>query len=183
MKSQENIREAFRGKYVYLRPATLDDCEIFRSWQEKMDPQRRSVYAEPVKSAEYWQEGAKSVLSSPTSTILVIASVSDDGIIGAVTYRDHNPLNRTIELEFLPDPSLRKNDLFVSGAELLITYLFESYGLNAVYTQSTVADQQTVEIIEKMNFTQEGTLRQRHYYNGAFGDVTLYSLLNYERDR
>jgi RimJ/RimL family protein N-acetyltransferase len=177
------IRDTLRGRHVHLRAATLEDIEIFRIWLERIDPQLRAVFPEPLKPLGYWLEEAKSRLGDPNSTTMVIANSSDDGIIGAITYRAHNSLNRSVELEFLADPELRKTELYVEGAKVLITHLFHSLGLNAVYTQSTAADTQTVELVEQLNFTQEGTLRQRHFYNGAFGDVFLYSLLNYERER
>lgn len=183
MAETEAIRETLRGRNVHLRAATLDDIEIFRLWLERIDPQRRAIFPEPLKPLGYWLEAAKSQLSDTNCTTMVIVNSSDDGIIGAVTYRNHNPLNRSVELEFLADPDLRKAELYVAGAELLISHLFHSHGLNSVYTQSTASDTQTVELIEQLNFTQEGTLRQRHFHHGAFGDVFLYSLLNYERDR
>ncbi|HSH00604.1 MAG TPA: GNAT family protein, partial [candidate division Zixibacteria bacterium] len=103
-----------------------------------------------------------------------------DGVIGGVCVRELNLLNRSAEIEIFAEPELKKLGEFTDGVLALIGHLFRTYNLNSLYSQTTAADSRTSAALEELGFSRDGALRHRHFYQGEFGDVYIYSLLRYE---
>ena len=180
----ESLRHTARpdliGRSVSVYPSTLEDLELFQRWRENHDPQLRETQPVPIKGADYWTELAKRRLADPDSQSLTVVRNKDDAVVGSVIVSDINLLNRSGKLELFADPESADTREYAEGVALLLRHLFNTYNLNSVYTSVTAADSQTVALLEELGFSRDGTLRQRHFYRGEFGDVYIYSLLRFE---
>lgn len=59
----------------------------------------------------------------------------------------------------------------------LLDYAFSSLKLNRIEAKVEPANVNSVKVLQKLNFTFEGTLRQYEKVNGKFNDLNMYSKL------
>ena len=63
------------------------------------------------------------------------------------------------------------------GIRALIKYAFEDLQLNRIEAKVEPANLNSIKVLQKLNFTFEGTLRQYEKSKGNFIDINMYSLL------
>lgn len=63
------------------------------------------------------------------------------------------------------------------GIRALIHYAFEILNLNRIEAKVEPANSNSIRVLQKLNFTFEGTLRQFEKSNGKYIDLHMYSLL------
>ncbi|MFQ5606563.1 MAG: GNAT family N-acetyltransferase [Candidatus Zixiibacteriota bacterium] len=176
------IRNGLKSKNVHLRPTTSDDVELFFKWRESADPQSRELMIRPIKPIGYWQEEYKHTAANPEVFDLTLARNKDEGIIARVTVTDLNLLNRSCRLGLASDPELKKRAELDEGVSTLAGYLFRQYNLNSIYGAVTALDRTYIETLEALGFKRDGALRQRHFFDGEYHDVLVFSLLRYEAE-
>lgn len=59
----------------------------------------------------------------------------------------------------------------------LLDYAFSSLKLNRIEAKVELENVNSVKVLQKLNFTFEGTLRQYEKVNGKFNDLNMYSKL------
>lgn len=63
------------------------------------------------------------------------------------------------------------------GIRALLTYAFKTLKLNRIEAKVDPANVNSIKVLQKLNFTLEGTLRQYEKSKGNYIDVNMYSLL------
>lgn len=63
------------------------------------------------------------------------------------------------------------------GISALLKYAFETLELNRIEAKVEPANVNSIKVLQKLNFTFEGTLRQYEKSKGNFVDINMYSLL------
>ncbi|MGG0655398.1 GNAT family N-acetyltransferase [Rummeliibacillus pycnus] len=63
------------------------------------------------------------------------------------------------------------------GINALLNYAFETLKLNRIEAKVEPANVNSIKVLQKLNFTFEGTLRQYEKSKGNFIDINMYSLL------
>ncbi|KOS67761.1 GNAT family acetyltransferase [Lysinibacillus contaminans] len=63
------------------------------------------------------------------------------------------------------------------GISALLNYAFETLKLNRIEAKVEPANVNSIKVLQKLNFTFEGTLRQYEKSRGNFIDINMYSLL------
>ncbi|MEG0258383.1 MAG: GNAT family N-acetyltransferase [Lysinibacillus sp.] len=63
------------------------------------------------------------------------------------------------------------------GIGSLLNYAFETLEINRVEAKVEPANVNSIKVLQKLNFTFEGTLRQFEKSKGNFIDINIYSLL------
>ncbi len=64
------------------------------------------------------------------------------------------------------------------GISALFTYAFETLKLNRIEAKVEPANVNSIRVLQKLNFTFEGTFRQYEISKGNFIDINMYSLLS-----
>lgn len=62
----------------------------------------------------------------------------------------------------------------------MLRFGFERMGLNRIEADVTVGNEASVRVLAKLGFREEGVLRQRGFWKGAYHDLRLFSLLHRE---
>ncbi len=193
-RSIPHVRSAFIGKRVFLRPSTIEDYETVLMWQESADPQRLKQTVEPIIPVEQRLAEFKEQQRSPIDTSMADLTVvnrhggdsgddSEEGIVGMLSYRALNLLNRSARLEVYGAPDVRDTAELSEALGLLVSYLFYQFNLNSVYTEVSELNPRATEVFEALDFKRDGVLRQRHFFDGTFHDLHAYSLLRFETPR
>ncbi|WP_431030010.1 GNAT family N-acetyltransferase [Lysinibacillus sp. LZ02] len=63
------------------------------------------------------------------------------------------------------------------GISALLNYAFKTLELNRIEAKVEPANVNSIKVLQKLNFTFEGTLRQYEKSKGKFIDINMYSLL------
>lgn len=170
------------GKTVYLRPSTAEDTANAQMWKIQTEPQSLCCHPLPFTTAADAAEAHKKSEKSPDQQWFSIIRQKDKMLVGQISFFGYNDLNRSVELGIIVDPDEQKKDYGFEAMKLLIAYLFKYRDLNKVYAHTAEYNKGAVKLLEKLNFKQDGTLRDHHFYKGEFHNYRVYSLLRFEMD-
>jgi RimJ/RimL family protein N-acetyltransferase len=168
------------GKKVYLRIMTPDEYAMTYLWHLHSDPQTQTSHQYRLVSPADVVEAAKKREKTPNEADFLIVRKEDQAAVGKIRYFNLNMQNRSVELGYLVAPDERKKGYAKEGLQILIIYLFNYLYLNRIYAQTASFNEASVKLLKSLDFTQEGTLRQHHFYKGNFYDDLLFSILRHE---
>ncbi len=111
--------------------------------------------------------------------IRLMIELDNNKTIGMISLTDIDYKNRTAEINYkihAPIEDRIKGDMqdAING---ILKYAFGELGLNCIYSIMLEYNVFAIKMARKLNFTQEGVLRQRIYKNGKFNDQLCFSLL------
>jgi RimJ/RimL family protein N-acetyltransferase len=111
----------------------------------------------------------------------VIADPASDAARGEIVLMDIDELNRCADLRI----SLFYEDDFGRGygteaLRLVLDYAFNTLKLHRVGLDVFDYNARAIHVYEKLGFRREGVLRDALYYDGAFHDSVLMSILEDE---
>ena len=62
----------------------------------------------------------------------------------------------------------------------ILSHGFEQLGLNRIYAFVSIDNNRSNHLLEKLGFTLEGVVREKHFFRGKYYDHNLFSLLKSE---
>jgi RimJ/RimL family protein N-acetyltransferase len=119
----------------------------------------------------------------PSSSEVVTFSFTMDGIeelVGRFAYFDFNPRNHSAEFGYTVNPKFRRRGIGTKMLAIAITHLFSTTTLNKLYCQTAAFNLSSIKLLEKLNFHQDGVLREHHELDGKLWDDYIYSVLRRE---
>jgi RimJ/RimL family protein N-acetyltransferase len=103
-----------------------------------------------------------------------------DELAGRFAYFDINPRNRSAEFGYTVNPKLRQRGIGTTMLNIAITHLFSTTTLNELHCQTAAFNIVSIKLLEKLNFHQDGVLREHHELDGKLWDDCIYSVLRRE---
>ncbi len=73
------------------------------------------------------------------------------------------------------------NGFMAEALNCIIDYGFKTLTLNRIEAYVMLENQNSVRLLEKLDFQEEGVLREHGYYKNGFWDEYIFSLLNADR--
>ena len=70
--------------------------------------------------------------------------------------------------------------IMTESIKAIMNYAFNVIGVNRIETAVSTRNQASIKLLEKLNFTKEGVLRQRSYWKGHYHDMIMFSKLRKE---
>jgi [ribosomal protein S5]-alanine N-acetyltransferase len=116
---------------------------------------------------------------SPNKEVVTF-SFKIDGIeelVGRFAYFDINTRNHSAEFGYTINPRLRRRGMGTEMLNIAITHLFLTTTLNKLYCQTAAFNIASIKLLEKLNFNQDGVLREHHELDGKLWDDYIYSVL------
>lgn len=167
------------GELVRLRAVERRDLPLLREmlndpWMESMTEGWHFPVSEEMQ--EKWFQS----LSGNRELRCV---VDIDGIaVGMVGLYEIDWKNRSAGIYYKMDRCLenRKPGDTMDAVSSLIRYVFEELGMNLIHAEVLSENEKSRRLLEKLEFRQEGVLRQRVYKGGKFHDQLVFSLLKNE---
>ena len=169
------------GKNIFLRPAKSDDIVNAHYWFLLSEPQYQCCHPVPFETPSQKAEAVRNN-PLPGHQKLTIVRKEDKTPVGQITFYDYNPLNQSAAMGLIVDPDQRRNGYAREAARLLIKYLFKHLNLNKVHAETAAFNLEAVALLESVGFKKDGTLRQHYFYDGAFHDKLVYSIMRFELD-
>ncbi|QDQ01963.1 GNAT family N-acetyltransferase [Lysinibacillus fusiformis] len=107
-------------------------------------------------------------------TIIELAS---NEIVGSCGFNSFDFENARAEIGYDIAKAYWGNGYAPEGIMALINYAFTNLALNRIEAKVEPENVNSIKVLEKLNFTFEGTLRQYEKSNDVFQDINSYSLL------
>ncbi|WP_429841315.1 GNAT family N-acetyltransferase [Brevibacillus sp. FIR094] len=178
--TQENTRAAVRfleGERVFLRPIGTEDTELyFRSLFNKET--RMLTGTQKHFTREQIQQYIENKSQDSSSVLLLICLCENDQVIGDVQIGDIDPKNRNAFIRISIDQNANQGKGYGSEALLLmLDYGFGILNLHRIELNVFGFNERAIHTYEKLGFQREGVQRQALYYNHAYHDSILMSML------
>jgi RimJ/RimL family protein N-acetyltransferase len=119
----------------------------------------------------------------PQSNEVIAFAFRIDGIdelVGRFTYFDLNLRNHSAEFGYKVNPKFRRRGIGTEMLTIAITHLFSTTTLNKLYCQTGAFNLASIKLLERLNFHQDGVLREHHELDGKLWDDHIYSILRRE---
>ena len=155
------------GDVVGLRAIEHDDLASFLEWRNKPNLRRnfREYKELSFSNQENWFNNI--VLNSPNHIMFSIVNLENGELIGACGLNYIDWLN--IDEKFAPD-----------ATKLLLDYGFNELNLHRIYVEIYDIDVKKQKLLEDLNFTFDGLLRETHWTEGKWCNSLFYSILKNE---
>ena len=165
------------GKRVYLRPIGQEDSEFYyRSLYSKET--RKLTGTQKHYTREQIQQYIESKGQDSSSVLLLIALCENDQVIGDIQIGDIDTFNRNAFIRIAIDQSAYQGKGYGSEAiQLMLDYGFGILNLHRIELNVFAYNERAIHTYEKLGFVREGVQRQALYYDHAYHDSILMSIL------
>ncbi|NOU92503.1 GNAT family N-acetyltransferase [Paenibacillus sp. LMG 31456] len=106
-----------------------------------------------------------------------IIKIESDEIIGSCGFNSLDFENAKAEIGYDIAKSFWGRGYASEAIYSLLDYAFSSLKMNRIEAKVEPENVKSIKLIQKLNFTFEGTLRQYERVNGKFNDLNIYSKL------
>ncbi|MED1952881.1 GNAT family protein [Brevibacillus centrosporus] len=168
------------GERVYLRPIGLADTDwYFRSLYNHEG--RRLTGTQKHYTREQIQQYIESKAQDSSSVLLLIAMRDDDQVIGDIQIGAIDTFNRNAFIRIAIEQHEHQGKGLGSEAMLLmLDYGFGILNLHRIELNVFAYNERAIHAYEKLGFQREGIQRQALYYQHAYHDSILMSMLAHE---
>ncbi len=105
------------------------------------------------------------------------AIIIDKNIAGRIGLHHINQQNKIGEIGYWLADGLQGRGIITKCCSAIINYGFTQLGLNRIEIKCAIGNNKSRAIAEKLQFKQEGILKQAESLNGKFIDLYLYAML------
>jgi ribosomal-protein-alanine N-acetyltransferase len=163
------------------RPRREDAPALFAI---KSDPQLTAQYGqEPhpsIDTTRAWVERLRVDFDQRQALFWCLTLKNDETAIGAGGFWNFDPDYHYAEIGYELHPDYWGQGLMGEALGAMLAYGFEELALHRIEANPLSGNTGSQHLLEKLGFRLEGTLRQRHYFRGAFLDQLYYGLLRDE---
>ena len=108
------------------------------------------------------------------------AIIIDKNIVGRIGMHRINRQNKIGEIGYWLSDGLQGGGIITKCCKALISHGFTALNLNRIEIKCAVENEKSRAIAEKLQFKQEGILKQAEWLNGKFINLYLYAMLKEE---
>ena len=99
-------------------------------------------------------------------------------IIGRISLYDYNSRNLSFEIGFLLLSKYKGLGIMTVALKSVIKHLFTFGVVNKIYAQTCELNKNSIKLLERSNFKQDGRLREHHKIGDRLVDDLIYSILS-----
>jgi len=168
------------GTKVYLRPVNSADTEAYYQLLHDAD-MLRLTGTQHHFTREQIERYIDSKSQDSSSILLLIADAATDEIIGDIALQDISDTNRSANLRIAISAARHQGRGYGSEAILLLLdYGFGIRNLHRIELNVYAYNERAQHVYRKLGFQQEGIQRDALFYNHAYHDAILMSMLEHE---
>jgi ribosomal-protein-serine acetyltransferase len=98
-------------------------------------------------------------------------------LAGSIGFPDMSWEKQVAEIGYWLDQELQGRGIITRACRTLVTYAFEEYGLNKVEIHAAADNRPSRAVAERLEFAQEGVIRQVEWLSGMPHDLIVYGKL------
>ncbi|MGD1896386.1 MAG: GNAT family N-acetyltransferase [Phormidesmis sp.] len=161
------------GSRVYLGLYQMSELAVMHRWKHQVDIS--FLTCRPVRRMSL--DERKRRFQQKVPSVFAIRRVEDGQFLGELSVYGYNAKNRSVGVAYFTGPAYRKQGYTKEGLALLLSYLFETVGLNKVMADTGAFNQGSISLLKGSGFCEDGRLRQHLLFEGTLHDRLLFSLL------
>lgn len=173
------LMTGLRTKRLLLRKMKSSDSNsLFHIWSDPAVTKYMNIdkFTDEIQAKEMIKLLDK--LSKKNKAIRYsIIELKSNKIIGSCGYNSLDFENANTEIGYELDKDYWGRGYAPEAITCLIKYAFNDLKLNRIEAKVEPENTNSIKVLEKLNFTYEGTLRKVEKSKGYFIDLCLYSLL------
>jgi [ribosomal protein S5]-alanine N-acetyltransferase len=166
----------------HLRRIQRGDAAAF--FQIKSDPEVTCSYGrEPhhsLQDTEAWLPRLEDSYSQREGFVWAITFKTRDFPIGSCNYWHLDPESRCAEIGYELNRAAWGQGIMSEVLPTVISYGFTELGLNRIEATPLAKNGRSINVLVKLGFTHEGTLRQRVSFRDSYEDLMYFGLLKNE---
>ncbi len=172
--------------HLVLRELRLTDAEAI--YQIFSDEEVMKYYGTPVITS---MQHAHQVILANKGRFKIkegicwgITRKGEDVIIGICSYVsiEKRPLGGILwgEISYILAKNYWQQGVMTEVLHSIIPFGFEQMGLNRIEAEVVTDNIASIQLLHRLGFHEEGTLRERGFWNGIYHDLKMFSLLRRE---
>ncbi|MFE3576800.1 GNAT family N-acetyltransferase [Lysinibacillus sp. NPDC059133] len=143
-------------KYIPLDPFnSVEDSKNEMSWYEK-------IFED--------QSGLRWLIEEPTTK----------KVIGTCGFLNYEKAHNRIEIGYDLIPSYWRKGIMKETLSSIIDFAFTEMNINKIEAKVDPENESSIRLLEKLNFYQEGMLREHEFEKGKYVDLVILSILKRE---
>lgn len=169
-----------KGKFTGLRAIERTDLPILLEWRNK--PEFRMFFREHkelnMENQQSWFDNY--VILDSNTRMFAIIELSTQELIGACGLCYIDWVNRSADFSIY----IGKNDLYIDdilsidAALSMEKYAFEELNLHRLWAEIYSIDEKKIKFFNKLQFEQEGQLKETHWTTGRWVDSLYFGKIN-----
>jgi diamine N-acetyltransferase len=170
------------GEKIKLVPLEKDDLAKSRSWVNDVSLNSRMLRVLPVTQGEQ-ERWYQDIANDPSKIVFAIKTLKGKEHIGNTGLYHTDWIHRRAEFWIL----IGEQDFWKQGVgsevvSLMQRYAFKSLNLNRLYLNVGVDNREAIALYRKLDFVQEGILREHYYIEGRYYDIVTMAILRNDYD-
>ena len=167
------------GKDIFLRLMEEKDIPLKVNWVN--DEEIRETLISDFISESGTKAWFKKVIADNSRKEFFICLRDNNIPIGFTSLKNIDLTNSKAELSMLIGEKQFWGKGYAKEARrLIVSYGFSKIGLNKIYTYNWVENFKIIGLNKKLGFKVDGVLRKEIFFNGAFRDMAVMSVLKDE---
>jgi diamine N-acetyltransferase len=170
-----------KDEIVSLRPLEPEDLEYLYKWENNMDLWEVSDTITPFSrfTLKKYIENAHLDIYTTKQLRLIIEQVETRRPVGLVDLYDFDPYHQRAGLGIMIHATEDRKLGYASSAILLmLSYGFETLGLNQVYCSVPSGNVASLKLFDKLGFTRTGYRKEWLRRGKEWEDVVYFQILN-----
>ncbi|MGE7989180.1 GNAT family N-acetyltransferase [Lysinibacillus fusiformis] len=165
-----------------LRKGTVDDCnDLFELYaNENVVKYLPLNLFESVEDAMVEINWYEKIFKEQIGLRWVIEEAKTKKVIGTCGYLNYEKEHNRIEIGYDLKPAYWGQGIMQKALGKIIHFAFTSMEINKIEAKVEPENKASIRLLGKLNFCQEGVLRQHEFEKGKYVDLVLFSILRSE---
>ncbi|MBW2340814.1 MAG: GNAT family N-acetyltransferase [Deltaproteobacteria bacterium] len=170
------------GEKITLVPLEKNDLAKSRSWVNDVSLNSRMLRVLPVTQGEQ-ERWYQDIVNDPSRIVFAIKTLKGKEHIGNTGLYHTDWIHRRAEFWILiGEQGFWKQGVGSDVVSLMQRYAFKSLNLNRLYLNVGVDNREAIALYKKLDFVEEGILREHYYIEGKFCDIVTMAILRNDYD-
>ncbi|MGC8487449.1 MAG: GNAT family N-acetyltransferase [Clostridia bacterium] len=165
---------------VTIRPIELEDLDRLYEWHQDTEIDAWAGW-DPRMSRVRFLHRYEEVVREPPEDLVLFAVEYGDDLVGYIELAEISRISRRAAIGFvIGQKAVRRHGVATNAVVLMLDYGFSLEDLDRIYAEVYPFNQASVQLLEKVGFQHEGTLRRHEVHQGARTDLAVYGILRDE---
>lgn len=166
------------GEEVELRTVEEEDIEFLRDSVNLPVIRRNILSVRKPENRDSSEDFFENVVCSDDTVHFLICK--DGERAGIISVEDKGSVEKLGQLGLWIHPDYHNQGLGTESTELLIDHAFEQLDYHKLYARVHENNEASQSLWEKLEFEEEGRLKEHCYVEGEYLDVIMYGMLRRE---
>ena len=133
-----------------------------------------------LDDTEAWIRRLQASYDQRDSLFWCLTRADEDTAIGGCVLWNFDTDFHCAEIGYELHPAYGRQGIMTEALATVLTFTFGDLRLHRVEANPLAGNPASIHLLQKLGFTYEGTLRQRHFFRDHFEDQLYFGLLNDE---